>query len=791
MATPSGLSAYDPRNETCYAVPVEGLRQYINVEAIAEDHQGQIWITTGDGVKRIVVKREAGKLHFFVKAYGAYDGFRQRLFYKRAMLSLKDGRVLAGGIDGVNIITPSELPRMPYGKVVFSDIMVNGRIVGANDSLNGRVLLSQDINACRSVVLRHDEGNLTILLASNLPAISHKPHFLYRLKGLNVQWALTLDDQCELKFNNLRPGHYTLEVRLTDDNGNPLPSVNQLYITVEPPFYLSIWAWIVYLLLAAGIMAYAITSYRIKQRRKLVRMEQRRQREMVEMKMVFLTNISHELRTPLSLIIAPLPELLRRERDSDIAGKLRLIQRNAHQMLRMVNEILDLRRLNKGKNKLCLQHADIVACVRGICKQFTGLTNKDVTLTLLSEAETIFMDFDVDKVEKIATNLLSNAFKFVPDKHRRIDVSLSTQDDSLIMRVSDNGPGVSDEDKQHLFERFYQGKHSQHGGTGIGLNIVAAYANMHNGKVSVMDNQLGGATFSVSLPLRHAEISGKAFAEAQTSDTELAVKPAGDIDVNETKNKHKTADNKQRYLILIVDDNPDFIRFLRGELQDDFRVMTAKDSKEALSVILSERPVLILTDVMMPVMDGNEFCRRVKGNAATADIPVIMLSARLPEENEVQGRDCGADDYIRKPFDLNQLRQRIAKLLNQNAKHEGKITPRINVGPIVSVDEQFVAKATAYVESRLNDTTLSVESMSQALGMSRVNLYRKLVTLTGKTPSEFIRLVRLRYAEKLIMKSQLTVAEIAYRVGFASPRYFAKCYKELFGYLPSQYKQEK
>ena len=512
------------------------------------------------------------------------------------------------------------------------------------------------------------------------------------------------------------------------------------------------------------------------------RMEEQKKREVEEMKMTFFINVSHELRTPLTLILAPLASMIKEESSSRLRLKLEMMQRNAVRLLDMVNQMLDLRRLMKNGAQLNMQHGDVVAFIRNVCNQFIGLADKRIDFTFSSCAESLMADFDGDKLGKIVGNLLSNAFKFTP-AGGRVSVSVDvTGDGAVEIRVADTGVGISDEDKKHVFERFYQSPGNKNtGGSGIGLNIAYEFARMHGGGITVADNPGGGALFTVTLPAGHA----KAVGGRQTERTRSGENAGAATGVKAGGGAHKPE-------ILVVDDNDDFLEFMVSELSTAYSVATAHDGEEALEHIAAHRPDLVLTDIMMPGMDGNELCRRIKHGEGTADLPVVILTARLTEENEIESRECGADDYIKKPFNMELLNMRIDRLLQPRHGHTGgKIEPKISEVEVTPVDEQFVADATAFVEKNISNTDLSVEHMSHELGMSRVKLYRRTLSVTGMTPSEFIRLIRLRHAEQLLVKSQLSISEIAYNTGFSSQRYFSKCFKELYGCIPSEYKNRK
>ena len=783
VATISGLKVYDRTDGRLYTVNLQGKHIYSDVCAVAEGRDGIMWVTAGNSLKSISLKREKEGLKFFVNTYGKADGLQTRTLNKRSLFCLRDGRVLVGGIDGVNVVNPKRRTRQVDSvRVVFSDLAVYDHVVKVGEKFNKHVILDEAVNESRHISLGYDENTFTVHLSTDNVGMPERSRFMYRLKGLNDRWMMTMENQPNVQFSNVSPGHYRLEVRVVDIYGEPMGGVETLDIIVRPPFYLSFWALLLYMLLIA-LGACGLYRRMLRRRREAEeRMEEQKKREVEEMKMTFFINVSHELRTPLTLILAPLASMIKEESSSRLRLKLEMMQRNAVRLLDMVNQMLDLRRLMKNGAQLNMQHGDVVAFIRNVCNQFIGLADKRIDFTFSSCAESLMADFDGDKLGKIVGNLLSNAFKFTP-AGGRVSVSVDvTGDGAVEIRVADTGVGISDEDKKHVFERFYQSPGNKNtGGSGIGLNIAYEFARMHGGGITVADNPGGGALFTVTLPAGHA----KAVGGRQTERTRSGENAGAATGVKAGGGAHKPE-------ILVVDDNDDFLEFMVSELSTAYSVATAHDGEEALEHIAAHRPDLVLTDIMMPGMDGNELCRRIKQDESTSDLPVVILTARLTEENEIESRECGADDYIKKPFNMELLNMRIDRLLQPRHGHTGgKIEPKISEVEVTPVDEQFVADATAFVEKNISNTDLSVEHMSHELGMSRVKLYRRTLSVTGMTPSEFIRLIRLRHAEQLLVKSQLSISEIAYNTGFSSQRYFSKCFKELYGCIPSEYKNRK
>lgn len=786
IATGSGLNVYDIKNNRLYDVDLHGQRVHAEVNALCEDRQGQIWLSSGTEVHSISTLREAGNWTFISNTYSGSDGLQTRLFNKRSMLCLRDGRILVGGIDGVNIINPKEMKPQAKGSVIFSGLSLFDRPIAVGDAINGHVILSSEMNTHRSITLRHDENTFKILLAATTPGLPKATQFIYRLKGEKT-WLMTSAQDPSVQFNNLTPGHYVLEVKIMGNDENN--DVATLKITVLPPFYLSVWAWLIYIALAAAMIGYLVWWTKRKHQDEMEKLRLRKEKELEEERMNFFTNVSHELRTPLSLILSPLEDMTKSVHDRDILTKLKLIERNARKLLTLTNQMLDLRRIISGKEGLKLEQGDLVATVREVCSDFASLSDKGIVLTFRTTDETIPMAFDKDKIVKIVTNLLSNAFKFTP-KGGRVDVRLRLGNNMVSIKVADTGCDISDEDKQHIFERFFQSKaNKQGGGSGIGLNLVWEYAHLHGGTAAVSDNEGGGTVFTVSLPCK--SLASESSETTPESDRDGYVTSFVSDLPTPMSESEKAVSGKIPATVMLVDDNYDFLEFLSSELTHYYNIRTASNGKEALDSIHSTRPDLVLTDIMMPVMDGNELCRQIKSDPHLNNLPVIMLTVRLSDENEIESRECGADDYIKKPFSMPLLKLRIDSLLGKNRVDvDGKVQPRISQPKITSEDEKFVDKATRYIEQHLDDSDMSVEQMSTDIGMSRVQLYRRLVSLTGKTPSEFIRLIRLRHAARLLRESQMSVSEIAYKVGFSSPRYFSRCFEELYGFKPTEYKKQ-
>ena len=832
MATPAGMTMYDPDNGQLEIInELNGTQGAVGC-AVVEDQQKTVWLISEFIVTHVqLTKNNKNKWELNMTSYNSMDGLQEHQFNYRSAYLSPNGDLAIGGQDGINIIhTKMERNANRHVKALFSGLVLFDHPLMAGEEYEGRVVLESSLESSRKLDLSYKDNAFTIQLASSEVTVPSRNRFLYRMKGVTDKWLLTPADRPEVTFTNLSSGSYILQVKVVNGDGTVNDEISELEINVAPPFYLSIWAFLVYIaLIAAAFFLYRrrmIERQRNQFERKSMEDSMKKTKELNELKLNFFTNVSHELRTPLTLIISPLVTMIREEADPAKRRKLELIHRNATRLLNLVNQILDFRKFDQNKEKLNLSQTEMVSFVDNICASFRILANNKVTLEFESEFPKLNMTVDVDKVGKIVNNLLSNAYKFTPDGGK-IVVSLRAktrfemkggEHDMLCIYVIDTGKGISDDEKKNVFDRFYQvnGTEMQPaGGSGIGLNLVKKYAELHGGNVSVRDNEAGGSIFVVELPiaddgsakvnahlgtLRSAPVITTVHKAAENDVPELIDDASASLYGMARKKVQPAAGDSSAHkpTLLLVDDSDDFREFMH-DLLSDYTVVEAVNGQDAWNKIIDHRPDIILSDVMMPVMDGNELCRQVKENDETASIPFVMLTARLADEHRKEGLMSGADEYITKPFNIDMLNLRLKNLLNlvkrtgTVAKPTGEMVKekQLNNGHFVlgTADQKLIEDIDNYIRDNLSNPDTSVESMSAHLCISRVQLYKRMISLMGITPSEYLRAKRIKYAEYLLHSDEYNISEIAYKVGFNNPRYFSKYFQEAYGITPSQYKK--
>ena len=738
-----------------------------------------------------------GSYLFDSRAYNSEDGLQNCDFNQRSIKTLHNGIIAIGGLYGVNVFAPDHIR---YNKmlpnVMFTGLSLFDEAVKVGQSYGGRVLIEKELNDVENVEFDYKQNIFSVSFASDNYNLPEKTQYMYKLEGFNNDWLTLPLGVHNVTFTNLAPGKYVLRVKAINSDGYVGIKEATLGIVVNPPFWMSWWA---YLLYTVGlVIVLFLARYRmLKREREKFHLQQienevAKNEEINNMKFRFFTNVSHELRTPLTLIISPLEGMLKETTDELQSTRLQLMYRNAQRLLHLVNQLLDFRKGEMSTHQLSLSEGDIISYVHSVCNSFLLMADKKhIQFSFFSGIDTFSMAFDADKVGKIVMNLLSNAFKFTPEGGRvtvMIEHVAGTPD-ILEIKIADTGIGISDVDKEHIFERFYQAGHKgveETTGNGIGLSLVRDFVTLHEGEVKVFDNIGMGSVFVIQFPVKHVETQVQLPEETGMS--------AGDEEDKEMKEEAREETERKNFpLLLIVDDNEDFRIFMRYSLELQYRVKLAVNGKEAWEMMQEELPDLVISDVMMPQMDGNELCRLIKQDKRTAHIPVILLTARQNTEAKLEGLQTGADDYVTKPFNMTILVLRIRKLIELSRYHrvtQGMIDPAPSEIVITSLDEKLIEKAIKYVEDNMSRTELSVEELSRELGMSRVHLYKKLLQITGKTPIEFIRVIRLKRAAQLLRESQLHVSEVAFEVGFNNPKYFSRYFKDEFGVLPSVYQEK-
>ena len=798
IATREGLNVYDTRRHMFLDLfPVAEAKGNF-IAAITEDQERNMWVSTSRKVIRVTVASDGkGSYLFDSRAYNSEDGLQNCDFNQRSIKTLHNGIIAIGGLYGVNVFAPDHIR---YNKmlpnVMFTGLSLFDEAVKVGQSYGGRVLIKKELNDVENVEFDYKQNIFSVSFASDNYNLPEKTQYMYKLEGFNNDWLTLPVGVHNVTFTNLAPGKYVLRVKAINSDGYVGIKEATLGIVVNPPFWMSWWA---YLLYAAGLVVVLfLARYRmLKREREKFHLQQienevAKNEEINNMKFRFFTNVSHELRTPLTLIISPLEGMLKETTDELQSTRLQLMYRNAQRLLHLVNQLLDFRKGEMSTHQLSLSEGDIISYVHSVCNSFLLMADKKhIQFSFFSGIDTFSMAFDADKVGKIVMNLLSNAFKFTPEGGRvtvMIEHVTGTPD-TLEIKIADTGIGISDVDKEHIFDRFYQADHKgveETTGNGIGLSLVRDFVTLHEGEVKVFDNIGTGSVFVIQFPVKHVETQVQLPEETGMS--------VGDEEDREMKEEVREETGRKDFpLLLVVDDNEDFRIFMRYSLELQYRVKLAVNGNEAWEMMQEELPDLVISDVMMPQMDGNELCRLIKQDKRIAHIPVILLTARQNTEAKLEGLQTGADDYVTKPFNMTILVLRIRKLIELSRYHrvtQGMIDPAPSEIVITSLDEKLIEKAIKYVEDNMSRTELSVEELSRELGMSRVHLYKKLLQITGKTPIEFIRVIRLKRAAQLLRESQLHVSEVAFEVGFNNPKYFSRYFKDEFGVLPSVYQEK-
>lgn len=799
IGTKEGLNQFNKRTKTFKVFRQDDGLPHNTIFSILEDKRNNLWVSTPKGLSNLIMTRNAhGEVgSFYFKNYDEFDGLQGNQFNDDAGFKTRSGELVFGGSGGFNIFHPEDISpneRKPF--VVLTGIQIYNKQISIGEKVNGRVLLEKSASALNELTLNHSDNVFSIEFAALSFFHPKKSQYKYKLEGFNKDWLFTNNQARQVTFTNLDPGEYVFQVKASNNDGVWNDEATKLKIVVLPPFWKSRTAFVIYMIV---ILTTLLLTRRLIQHRERMKFALERERheaqqlhELDMMKIKFFTNVSHEFRTPLTLILTPIEKLLKYAKEPEQLSQFQLIHRNARRLLNLVNQLLDFRKLEVQEIKFNPSEGDVIQFIRESVLSFSDLSEKkDIQLDFKTSIASLEMVFDPDKLEKILLNLLSNAFKFTPEHGRvstEVSVVSSEEGQHLIIKIIDNGIGIAADKQDKIFERFFQSdlpRSMINQGSGIGLSITAEFVKVHEGTVTVTSELGRGSCFTVTLPVKAVTGNKEAI-----NVSEFQVEPVPDsTKVNDKAEKIKLP------ILLLVEDNEDFRFYLKDNLKSNYRIIEAGNGNEGWSKALAELPDLIVSDVMMPEMNGIELCRKIKSDPRVSHCPVILLTARTAEEQKLEGFESGADDYVTKPFNFEILQSRIKNLILQRESFQKDFRRQIDVKAssltITSLDEKLIQNAIKCVEENISDADFSVEDLSHQLGMSRVHLYKKLISLTGKSPLEFIRTIRLQQAAQLLEKSQLSVSEVAYKVGFNSPKYFTKYFKEEYRVLPSAYASSK
>lgn len=781
---------YQHKQFTSYSEQ-QGLANAV-IYKILEDNAGKLWVSTNKGVSCF----DPIKSSF--KNYTSQNGLQQSSFNLGAGLKTSSGELFFGGLDGFNYFRPGTLTdNKNVPDIVFTDLKIAGHsVVPGKDAA-----IKEHMSVAREISLDYKQ-NFSIDFTALDYTTSQEDRYMYKLDGFDKSWN-QLGASRTAVFTNLYPGNYTLEVRAQNANGAWITKPATIKIYVKPPFWLTGYAYAFYaltLVLALWGIRYrgiskiknrfALEQERLQMKQVLEqeRLEAERLHEFDQLKIRFLTNLSHEFRTPISLIMGPIEKLHEKEADPGKQEQLTMVKRNARRLLNLVNQLLDFRKLEEHELNLNATEGDIVAFVREAAESFRDLAERrQIRFSCKSALSHYYTSFDRNKMERVLFNLLGNAFKFTG---REGEVSLEIRQGlslkEIMIIISDTGIGMSADELQRIFDRFFQGNTPasvMNQGNGIGLSITKEFVRLHGGTITVESIAGKGSVFTICLPLSPAP--------APVVDVPAgADKPEGQVTAAKEAGR-PIVPAPDTLAVLLVEDNEDFRHYLKDDLKSFYKIIEASDGKEGWQKALSGHPDVIVSDISMPNMDGIELSRKIKSDKRTSHIPIILLTALTGDAYQLKGLETGASDYLTKPFSSEILTIKIRNLVLLNQRFKETYTRRLNIEmPVTEVqseDERLLLKITQYVESNLDNSSLSVEELCKHVYMSHASLYRKIVDLTGETPVEFIRSVKLNKAADLLERSNMKIAEIGYAVGFTTPNYFTRAFKAKFNLSPSEY----
>ncbi len=741
---------------------------------IQKDRNNNLWLSTNEGLWLFNIEKNT------FRRYTASDGLRNIEFSEFSSFKNKNGEMFFGGKNGLIRFHPDSIEDNPFPpKVVISRLRIFNQSIDVGDTLNGKLILDSAITQKRKLTLTHKHNDFSFEFIGLHFAAPEQNKYAYIMEGYDRNWKYTGAKNRIATYTNLPPGKYIFKVKASNNDGVWNQNPSSIVVEVLPPFWLTWWAYLIYFIIIAGIFFLLLHFVRLRQK-------WQNELELDKIKLHFFTNISHEFRTPLTLILGPLDNLLKQTTGHE--STIKMIKNNALRLQQLINQLLDIRKLEQGTNVIEPEPINIVKFTENIVDMFFSVAKQEnYNLSFKSAKNSHIINFDKDKLEKVLINIISNAFKYTPSGGEisiKIDFS---QKNYVAISVTDSGIGISKKNHTRIFERFYRAGQTSVDGFGIGLALSYQLVKLHKGKIEVESRPGKGSCFTVLIP-DHLPAVKKTTKLKNTGQqtTASVIEPADEtVDVPPNFNHNSP-------LLLVIDDNADMRHYIRNNLSEKYQIVLAENGKTGIKKAMELIPDLIISDVMMPEMDGYELSSKLKNDLRTSHIPVILLTARQSDQSHKSGLKTGADDYITKPFDMEILHLRIYNLLeNRQRVHRffSKDKRKINVEDldVGSYDKNFLAKAFKIVDANIENENFSVEEFARQIALSRTQLYRKLKALTGKTPIQLIKISRMTKAAELLKEKQMTVSEVAHKTGFKDIAHFSRSFLKYYGKNPSDY----
>ena len=769
------------------------------IASIIKDKDNNIWVATDHGLCQMNEGNGDVKYCFYVD-----DGLQSNEFSDGAASLGADGTLLLGGIGGITWFNPRNIKTSRWqAKVQLTNFLVNGLPIATGEKSGSYTVTDKPVMGSDMFELAPDDNTFSIQLSTLTYDAPEHISYSYRIN--NDQWTTLQPGQNEINFSRLPPGMYKFKIK-AEKNGQE-SEIKEFSIRIHAPWYLSSFAFILYLALIIGAIYLYVRNRKRKEKNRLELQDHIHAEEMNEAKIKFFINISHEIRTPMTLIMAPLMTLLKDESDPQRTGAYITIKRNADRILHLINQMMDLRKIEKGMMKMRMRETDIIGFINDICNMFEYQAKaKKIKFKFIHEDEHLAVWIDLANFDKVLVNLLSNAFKYTPTGGK-VDITVSHDDKNMVIEVHDTGEGIPKDKINRIFERFYQSEthtNNRHLGTGIGLDLTNSLVLLHHGSITAKNNEDGpGSTFTVVIPLGKSHLREDEIA-IEENDQDNEPKKVVDIlkeayEFQQEEEEQMGAPTEQpsakrgKPWLAIVEDDMEIQQYLAQELKNSFKVSTYDNGQEALTGILKDVPDIVLSDVMMPLMDGNTLCAKLKHNIRTNMIPVVLLTAKSSDEDKLEGLETGADAYIVKPFNLDILKRTLQNLIaarnimrNKMAGKESQEKKVENLD-MLTADDKLMERVMKVINANMKNADLSIDYIAKEVGLSRVHFYRKMKTLTNQSPHNFLRNIRMKQAARLFDDGHQNVNDVMYAVGYNNASSFSVAFKAVYGMSPREY----